>query len=218
MTGTVKGGANWVYRYTSNDQLLMETLTIDGRTYASRHGYNATSSRTSLTFPNGSRAVFAPDGFGRSTRVQGTNGSGPRYADFIDYHPNNAIASVDYLNGQLLTQSLNARQFISQISVQKGSNAAVGLNYSYDADARITAITDSVNPSQNRAFTYDALDRLIAATGPWGPNNNGANQNAQYIYDALGNNSVGRKSGFRFFAYPDAITLDEPIGNPIGGP
>lgn len=50
---------------------------------------------------------------------------------------------------------------------------------SYDANGRVTHITDHAVTGQNRAFTYDGLGRLSTASGPWGA--------GSYTYDLLNN-------------------------------
>ncbi|MEL6791762.1 MAG: hypothetical protein AAFO78_14495 [Pseudomonadota bacterium] len=169
VTRTSNGTATWDYVYTTADQIYRETLTIDGRSYVIGHGYNSTGHRTSLTYPDGKRAAFFPDGMGRPTRVQDGFGAGrARWADNIDYHPNGAIFGINYLNGHTLTQTQNARQLLETIDVGNGPDVAVSLGYDHDANGRITAIDDFVNPGWNRAFGYDALGRLTSASGPWG--------------------------------------------------
>ncbi|MEO1708260.1 MAG: RHS repeat-associated core domain-containing protein, partial [Pseudomonadota bacterium] len=180
VTRTSNGAATWNYIYTSADQLHRETLTVDGRTYGLVHGYNPTGHRTSLTFPNGKKATFFPDGMGRPTRVQDGFGAGrDRWADNIDYHPNGAVYGINYLNGHTLTQTQNARQLLETIDVGNGPSVAVSLIYDHDANGRVTSIFDSVNPGWNRSFGYDDLGRLETASGPWGT--------GDYDYDALGN-------------------------------
>ena len=36
----------------------------------------------------------------------------------------------------------------------------LNLSYGYDNNGNITSITDSLDPTKNKIFTYDALDRL----------------------------------------------------------
>lgn len=46
--------------------------------------------------------------------------------------------------------------------------AIVALNYAYDPVGNITSIIDQYNPANIKTYTYDSLDRLTNATGPWG--------------------------------------------------
>ncbi len=65
------------------------------------------------------------------------------------------------------------------------------LNYTYDPVGNITAIADTRAPVNNQAFTYDVLDRLVSATGPYGTHT--------YTYNAIGN--ILSKAGMSY-TYP----------------
>ena len=190
ITRIIRGTTDWEYTYTTADHIFRETLNIEGRTYQATHGYNTSGYRTSLTFPDGKKAAFFPDGMGRPTRVQDDFGANrPRWADDIDYHPNGAVYGINYLNGHVLTQTQNARQLLTSIDVRHsagngGSNVAVSMDYDHDNNGRITSIDDFVNPLWNRTFTYDDLGRLTGATGVWGSAGGGTPGDADYDYDA----------------------------------
>ncbi|MGH8568013.1 MAG: PKD domain-containing protein, partial [Gammaproteobacteria bacterium] len=53
------------------------------------------------------------------------------------------------------------------------------LHYAYDALGNVLGLTDPLNPLDDRAFGYDALNRLTSAQGRWGQ--------GTLSYDALGN-------------------------------
>ena len=48
-----------------------------------------------------------------------------------------------------------------------------------DANGNVGSITNTLDPAKNKTFTYDALDRLWTATGPWG--------SLGWTYDGVGN-------------------------------
>ena len=60
-------------------------------------------------------------------------------------------------------------------------------NYGYDPNGNITGITDLVNAAKNQGFGYDAINRLMTATGAYG--------SLAYEYDAVGNSLAGRGLG-----------------------
>ena len=60
-----------------------------------------------------------------------------------------------------------------------GVTSRAQLTYSYDANANVKSITDLVFGGENRSLTYDELDRLKTASGPWG--------SGYFNYDSLGN-------------------------------
>jgi YD repeat-containing protein len=48
------------------------------------------------------------------------------------------------------------------------SGSLQSLSYAYDNVGNVTAITDNRDQAQNQTFTYDNLNRLQTATGPYG--------------------------------------------------
>ncbi|MBM3116318.1 RHS repeat domain-containing protein [Jeongeupia naejangsanensis] len=56
-------------------------------------------------------------------------------------------------------------------------------NYRYDGNNNVTQIQDTVYPELNRTLTYDEIDSLIVANGPWG--------RGEIYYD--GNNNIQRQ-------------------------
>ena len=45
----------------------------------------------------------------------------------------------------------------------------MNLTYADDASGNITGITNTLDATKNKSFTYDTLDRLTGGTGSWGP-------------------------------------------------
>jgi len=54
--------------------------------------------------------------------------------------------------------------------------------YTYDANGNITSINVTNNVDKNQTFTYDSLNRLLTATGVYGP--------ISYTYDKVGNRLI----------------------------
>jgi RHS repeat-associated protein len=173
-----RGGASgptWDYEYTALNAISQEKLTIDTRIYDFDYTYDANGSLSTRTGPGGTVA-WSPDAFGRA---RGLSVGGTGYIFGVSYHPNNLIAGANYLNGQVLTQSLTARQAPLELKTVKAGSNALRLTYGYEVRGKVNAITDSINAGENRSFTYDGNGRLLSAAGPWG--------SGSYVYDALGN-------------------------------
>jgi YD repeat-containing protein len=60
-----------------------------------------------------------------------------------------------------------------------GGGSLQSLSYAYDNVGNVTAITDNRDSANNQTFTYDSLNRLQTATGPYGTQG--------YTYSAIGN-------------------------------
>jgi RHS repeat-associated protein len=189
LTATRPGAGTWTYTYTSLDALASEQLDIDGRQYVIGHGYNANGdlANRSTQGTHGSGVNFNLDAnaFGqpRSAKAGGVN-----YITSASYHPNGLLADANYLNGQVLTQSLSPRQKPEVIKTAKAGGAnAVWLTLGYDIRGKVNSVLDSDGAGQvdDRSFGYDANGRLLTSTGPWGAG--GAQGSGAYVYDALGN-------------------------------
>ncbi len=121
--------------------------------------------------------IIALYGLGRVTKLQSAT---QIYADNINYHPSGAMASMTYGNGQVFTQTLNARlQPFNTRTAKPGGAVALDYTYGYDARGKVTSVTDLTNTANNRNYAYDQLGRLTSASGPWGA--------GSFTYDALGN-------------------------------
>ncbi len=168
--------ANWFYFYNELGLMTAEIFQMDGVSFGAGYNYNTTGQVESRNYPSGLGVVYDLDGLGRRTKVQNLS---TVFASNISYHPSGAVAAMSYGNGQVFSQSLNARQLPLHLrSAKAGGPVALDLTYSYDARGKVTGITDAVTAANNRAYGYDALGRLVSASGPWGA--------GSYSYDALG--------------------------------
>lgn len=175
---TRTGGAVWDYTYTALDAIATETLAIDGRAYAFGYGYTPNGDLTTRSNSHSGVTVdFSANAFGqpRRARVGATD-----YISGAVYHENGLPESAAYLNGQLFTQTLTARQLPDQLKTARpGGATAVWQTYGYDVRRKVNSVIDGVSAAENRSYTYDANGRLLTASGPWGA--------GSYLYDALGN-------------------------------
>ena len=172
-----KGASHWVYDYDENDNLVTETLSIADalfgtRNYVTANVYNDLDVQSQVTYPSGLVVNYAPDAFGRATRV-GT------FATNVTYHPSGHLQSYRLANGVVTNVTLNDR--LIPATIHTGS--LVDLNYTYDAVGNVTSIVDGLDATKSvrmqAAGSYDGLDRLLTADGPWG--------RAQFSYDFFGN-------------------------------
>lgn len=172
-----KGTSHWVYGYDENDNLLTETLRITDplfgvRNYATTNAYNNLDVLSQVTYPSGLVVDYAPDAFGRPTRA-GT------FASNVTYHPSGQVQSYRLANGVVTNVTLNQRLIPETIR----AGGLVDLTYAYDGTGNVTSIVDGVDATKSvrmqDAGSYDGLNRLLIANGPWG--------RAQFTYDFFGN-------------------------------
>lgn len=181
LTGKIKtvnnSTAQKTYIYDDNDNLTDENVVIEGVSYPIHYAINSLDAVSSINYPSGRSVDYSPDAFGRPTQAM-------PYATNVSYHPSGQIQSMTYANGQVTTINLTDRLWLDSIHVA-GNQTVVDLQYLYGATGNVDSITNRLNGSNNKSFTYDDLHRLKTANGSWG--------NSSYDYDHLGNITTGDK-------------------------
>ncbi|HEX7801785.1 MAG TPA: RHS repeat-associated core domain-containing protein [Pseudoxanthomonas sp.] len=195
-TGNETGGGGQVinaYSYNKRRMLTSESVQQPGWytwdiDYG--YGYDGNGSLSSQTYPTGLVVNYAPNALGQPTQA----GS---YATGVQYYPNGSIKQFTYGNGLTHNMSQNARQLPSQ-SIDTGN--ALNHQYTYDANANVTAIFDNVTgtpTAQHRYMTYDGLDRL---TGAGSAMFGGSDHWHFFTYDALDNLKSWKQAGLKDYA------------------
>jgi len=183
------------YGYDANDNLATESLSISGLPGVPQiinglaineskgvptvtYNYNGNDQLVSMQYPILERLVeFRPDVLGRPAKILASG------EDLLSasYWPNGQIFDIGFLGGSRLRYGQNVREWANSVTVTTGDGATkVSSALTHDGAGNITAVTDGVNPLFSRTFGYDALNRMTAMGGPWGPNGSAS-------YDGAGN-------------------------------
>jgi YD repeat-containing protein len=169
----VTSTASHSYSYDENDNLTGDVLGIDSLSFSTAYEYDNHDALSLIRYPRSNRSVrYSPDSLGRPTQVSGFVGS-------IAYWPSGHVSQINYANGAITSYGQNNRLWPSSFRTSKGSTNHLNSNYAHDGTGNVTSITDSVDSSYNRSLSYDALDRLTGASGPWG--------SGSLRYDGAGN-------------------------------
>lgn len=180
--GSGTNAVNWTYAYDSLNNLTNESLFVAdidpamNKTFPMSYGYDNDGYMTSRMLPSMRELTIENDGLGRLSKVSET---AQIYADNIIYHASGSIAAMEYGNGQLFTQSLNARLQPKRLISATATSKALDLFYRYDARGKVESIYNRAIGGDHRTYNYDDLGRLTSATGSWG--------SSSYKYDVLGN-------------------------------
>lgn len=153
-----------VYDYDDNNNLRYEALNVSGRTFETTYSHNALDYLQSIRYPSSEIVSLNPDALGRPQSVG-------NYASGISYHPTGTPRQFQYSNSRLNYLELNQRQWVNRII------HAADLQYDYDGVGNVRNIWSG--STLDRALSYDGLDRLQTASGPWG--------SGSFQYDAVGN-------------------------------
>ncbi len=196
--------STWTMVYNKRRLMTSETLTLGTSTYALNYTHTPNGHVARLTYPDSATVAYAPNALGEATQV-GT------YATGITRHPNGALKSLTYGNGIVHTTEQNIRGLPSR-------SHDVGVlddEYTYDENANVTSITDTLLATFTRSMVYDDRDRLTAATNAvlWDPQ-------ASFEYDPLDNlrRSINPVFGDWTYDYNATTKRLDHIESTGGGP
>lgn len=152
-----------VYEYTAKAQVKKETKTIDSIQYVTQYTYDQNGNLKTMTYPSG-RVITYNLTNDRAISVLNNTST---LASNITYKPFGGVSSLTYGNGLAGSISYDNQYRVTSII----AGTVMNLSYpTYDANGNITTINNVLDPTKNKLFTYDALDRLstATATGIWG--------------------------------------------------
>lgn len=178
------GSVTQTYNYNLLGLLEDERLQVNGKSFFLDYEYNSAGHLAALTYPDGDKIEFNPNGFGEARQAIRKAGVRPlyTYANNVNYYPNGFIDSFDYGNGVSHKTVLNNQKMPESIKDFRSGFTALHYGYTYNNNLKVTSISDNIDASYSVTnLTYDGLGRLSATTG------NSGIGNSQMKYDGLGN-------------------------------
>lgn len=177
------------YTYTPNGRLQSDQLDVDGLQLTVGYSYDDLdylTQQTARRYPGSYTGkadthlndVLTANAFGWTSSLK-VDGTKPLLSQVL-YHPNGVVKQADFGNGQIMTNTLNSRRWLLRSTVSNGAVKPMDYEYAYQKNGNVSGITDHLDGSANRAFTYDQADRLQTASGKWGTSR-------AFSYDATGN-------------------------------
>jgi RHS repeat-associated protein len=166
------------YHYDRRGLLRNETRTLTAAqyTYTTEYGHDADGNRAVIRYPSTQLTVeYAFDHAGRPTSASGV-------VTAATYQPFGPLKSVSFANGTTQTMTYDQRYRMTSNKLTAPSTTIAHYTYVYDAAGNITGLLDATDPSYDRTFQYDDLNRLTVAntgTSLW--------QRGTYTWDAMGN-------------------------------
>ncbi|HJR73226.1 MAG TPA: RHS repeat-associated core domain-containing protein [Luteimonas sp.] len=190
------------------------------------YAYDGLGRLAGISYPSGLNVGYGYTA-GQLTTVTGNLGGNPfPVASAMRYQPFGGAVAWNYGNGLIRGYSQDVDGRLTGVSTRNANNVLQSLTYGFDANDRITAITNGANAAMSLGFQYDKLSRLTAQTRPTTPaesflydltsnrisyNWNGAITNT--VHDAASNRLTARlrpNEAFQQFQY-------DPQGNLLGG-
>ncbi|MBI5055220.1 MAG: RHS domain-containing protein [Nitrospirae bacterium] len=172
---TDPSGTTW-YDYDKMGRVTKETRKVNNIIYRTEYTYDLNGNVLTITYPGGRMITYTYNQLNKVVSIAETYlGVTRTLVSNISYQPFGDIVSMMYGNGIVTTKAYDNRNLLNSLSI----GMLKQFSYSRDSNGNITAITDVLNPSQSKAYTYDPLNRLANAAGSWGSLN--------YSYDGVGN-------------------------------
>ena len=193
------------YRYDAAGRLQKIETRVTGfpDAFETEFTFDGNDNLTALLYPSPSkrRVRMDYDGENRMTAVRDVL-SQTAYASNIQYHPSGAVSSYTPGNSTTpFTFGYDPQRYWPH-TIHAGP---LSLEYAYDEVGNVTSIVDGRGSGWQQTFTYDNLDRLLQANGPYG--------SIGYSYDDHGN--MLSQGADKFTYHPDTLRLQTRSGQNV---
>jgi RHS repeat-associated protein len=169
----VKDAANnaTTYAYNARGRVLTNT---------NAHGYDANSNRTQLALGQTTNATYQYDVLNRLTQITDGANANVGYA----YDATDKLTSRTLPNGVTTAYQHDGLDRLTRLTDVTSAATVADAQYQYNT---LNQITQILEPTQTRNFSYDTADRLTAVQNP-------AQTIESYTYDAVGNRTASHQS------------------------
>jgi RHS repeat-associated protein len=176
-TGMTDPSGSMTFTYDARGRLVEKTSTINGYSYSVSKSFTLGGRISSVTYPTGRTMDYDRSGCAcRVDMVSSTYGGDTTIlVDNLSYRPFGIANGMNAGSGGTVANTFDqsGRLIVANPGQPKEQT------YTYDANGNLTSIQAPSIPWHNRIFTYDALNRLTGAEGPYGT--------IDYTYDGVGN-------------------------------
>jgi RHS repeat-associated protein len=138
--------------YDAASRLASETLTVGATPYTVSYGYSVDNLQTSVTYPN---AAIVTRTFTARHQLASVSYNGNAVATHI-YDDGMRLSTKTFGNDLVETRNYQTDNLVSSISTP----GVTAFGYTWDANKRKTAQTETGIPVNNQTFGYDNEDRL----------------------------------------------------------
>ena len=164
--------ATRTYSYDGNANLTSETLTAGGQSFTIGYTYDSKDALATITYPmTGDVVSYSPDSLGRPSAAS-------PFITSISHFSSGNVSSMSYANGVAMSYGENSRSWPDSLSASR-AGTFLSKSYTYDGVGNVSQISDLINPTQSMSMSYDNINELTSASGPWG--------SAAIGYDSVGN-------------------------------
>ncbi|MCG3115376.1 MAG: hypothetical protein LLH30_06805 [Candidatus Manganitrophus sp. SA1] len=178
--------------YDARGNVTKTVKVIEGNSFTIESTYDSLNRVMTTTYPDTPNPEVVTNTYDAAGNLKTVTGPATSYVTDITYNAFNQRTKITFGNNVSTTYAYDSNNFrLSQICTRltlncsdPASTPAVlqNINYGYDAVGNVIVMADGVNSGNSQAFTYDDLNRLKTANGPYGNFTN-----TPYQYDPIGN-------------------------------
>ena len=148
-----------VYTHDNRNSLTQLKRSIDAVDYLLGFGYDSVGNVTSISYPDGGAPLTQV--YDELNRLKAINGFADYKGRGFWYDAAGNLTKMQYNNGVDDNGIITQYQYKNRGLLSRIVSPVLDLNYTYDLVGNITGINDG---TYTDAYSYDGLDRLLAAT------------------------------------------------------
>jgi len=206
LTSVTDAAGTLTRTYDERGNVLSETRKTASATLTTSYTYDGASRVLSVTYPSKWTVNYARDKMGNLTgalAVAPGGGTTNPLLSAVSREPFGPVNGLTFGNEIAETRALDADYRVTKIA-----SSVQNQTYGYDAANDVLSITDGISSGNSQTLTYDGVDRLDGASGPYGTiaygydaNGNRTSETSAAVNDGLGTitaltyNQEGRLSG-----------------------
>lgn len=173
------------YAYDAAGQLIGQTSSIVGASYALAWSYDSAGRLSTLSYPGGLILSYTYDAFGRLARIASNlSGASATILSSPLYQPaTDRLYAWRWGNGLSRLVTLDSDSRVAALS----SPGVHGLSFGFTSTNTIGTVADGVYPNLSASLSYDAVDRLTAVQR--------SGDNQTFAWDAVGNRTGQVRAG-----------------------
>jgi len=195
LTGVSDSSGTLAISYDIMGRIVRRDQVVNSVLYPIQTTYDPAGRVQSITYPDSRVVLYGYNG----PVLDQVSDLTTTYAKYSGYTAQEQPGAVTFGNNVTTTYTYSTSSNVDcphdnfrlcTITTASAGSTYQQLRYDYDAGGNVSAIVDTVNG--NQSFGFDGLDRLTAATGPYGMLN--------YLYDPIGNMIYNSQLGV--YVYP----------------